>query len=101
MRRAVEPVGRVTGMQVAVVVDGRYRGVGEKRKFEALGKDELDGIPHLVAGAIGLADKRGERLVDECIPFAPITVPPDDRSVVEKTLGPYSDYLMYAGIALM
>ncbi|HEY2734347.1 MAG TPA: flagellar basal-body MS-ring/collar protein FliF, partial [Polyangiales bacterium] len=101
MRRAVEPVGRVTGMQVAVVVDGRYRGVGEKRKFEALGKDELDRIQHLVAGAIGIDEKRGDRIVVECIPFAPVTVPPDDRSVVEKTLGPYSDYLMYAGIALM
>jgi flagellar M-ring protein FliF len=101
LRRAVEPIGRVTGMQVAVVVDGRYRGTGDKRKFEALGKDELDRIQHLVAGAIGIDEKRGDRIVVECIAFAPVTLPPDDRTFVERELSPYSDYFLYAGIALM
>jgi flagellar M-ring protein FliF len=99
-RRAVEPVGRVTGMQVAVVVDGRYRGTGEKRKFEALGKDELDRISHLVAGAIGIDDKRGDRIVVECIAFAPAPPVIDDRSVVERAIGPYSDYVKYGLLAL-
>jgi flagellar M-ring protein FliF len=101
LRRAVEPVGRVTGMQVAVVVDGRYRGVGDKRKFEALGKDELDRIQHLVAGAIGIDEKRGDRIVVECIAFAPVTLPPDDRTFIQRELSPYSDYLLYGGIALL
>jgi flagellar M-ring protein FliF len=100
-RRAVEPVGRVTGMQVAVVVDGRYRGTGDKRKFQALGKDELDRLQHLVAGAIGIDEKRGDRIVVECIPFAPAAPIIDDRSIVERTVGPYSDYLKYAGLALL
>lgn len=101
LRRAVEPVGRVTGLQVAVVVDGRYKGTGEKRKFEALGQDELDRISKLVAGAIGLDEKRGDRIVVECIAFAPLTVPPDDRSMLERAVGPYSSYVMYALMALL
>ena len=99
-RRAVEPVGRVTGMQVAVVVDGRYRGAGDKRKFEALGKDELDRIQHLVAGAIGIDEKRGDRIVVECIAFAPPPPITDDRSILEKAVGPYSDYVQYGLLAL-
>jgi flagellar M-ring protein FliF len=101
VRRAVEPVGRVTGMQVAVVVDGRYTGQGEKRRFEALRKDELDRISHLVASAIGIDEKRGDRVVVECVPFAPQPPITDDRSMVEKALGPYTNYGMLALAALL
>jgi flagellar M-ring protein FliF len=101
MRRAVEPVGRVTGMQVAVVADGRYRGIGDKKKFESLSKDELDRIHNLVASAIGIDEKRGDKVIVECIAFAVAPPPIDDRSVVEKTLGPYEDYLKYIGMGLL
>lgn len=100
MRRAVEPVGRVTGLQVAVVADGRYRGAGDKRKFEALSQAELDRIQKLVAGAVGIDERRGDRVVVECIPFAPAAAPPDERSVVEKTLGPYAQYVLWALLAI-
>ncbi|HKU44567.1 MAG TPA: flagellar M-ring protein FliF C-terminal domain-containing protein, partial [Polyangiales bacterium] len=101
LRRAVEPVGRVTGMQVAVVVDGRYSGTGEKRRFEALRKDELDRIHNVVASAIGIDEKRGDRVVVECVPFAPQPAPLDDRSMVEKALGPYTNYAMLALVAVL
>lgn len=101
MRRAVEPVGRVTGMQVAVVVDGRYTGTGEKRRFEALRRDEIDRISHLVASAIGIDEKRGDRVVVECVPFAPQPPSVDDRSMVEKVLGPYTNYGMMALVGLL
>ncbi|HET8934181.1 MAG TPA: flagellar basal-body MS-ring/collar protein FliF [Polyangiales bacterium] len=100
MRRAVEPVGRVTGLQVAVVADGRYRGTGEKKKFEPLSKDELDRIQKLVAGAVGIDEKRGDRVVVECIAFAPVVAPPDDRTLVEKTFGPYTQYVLWALMAV-
>ena len=101
MHRAVEPVGRVTGLQVAVVVDGHYKGTGDKKKFEPLSKDEIDGISHLVANAIGIDEKRGDRIVVECIAFAPVTIPPDDLSALERAVGPYSNYVMYAALALL
>jgi flagellar M-ring protein FliF len=96
LRRAVEPVGRVTGMQVAVVVDGRYTGTGEKKRFEALRKDEIDRIHNVVASAIGIDEKRGDKVVVECVPFAPAPAIVDDRSMVERTLGPYTNYGMLA-----
>jgi flagellar M-ring protein FliF len=101
LRRAVEPVGRVTGLQVAVVVDGRYTGTGDKKRFEALRKDELDRIQNLVASAIGIDEKRGDRVVVECVPFAPPQPIPDDRSMVEKALGPYTNYAMLALVAVL
>lgn len=100
MRRAVEPVGRVTGLQVAVVADGRYRGTGEKKKFEPLSKDELDRIQKLVAGAVGIEEKRGDRVVVECIAFAPAAAPLDDRTIIEKTFGPYTQYVLWALMAI-
>ena len=100
MRRAVEPVGRVTGLQVAVVADGRYRGTGDKKKFEALSQTELDRIQKLVAGAVGISEKRGDRVVVECIPFAPAPAPIDDRTIVERLLGPYTQYVLWALLAL-
>jgi flagellar M-ring protein FliF len=100
MRRAVEPVGRVTGLQVAVVADGRYKGTGDKKKFEALGKDELDRIQKLVAGAVGIDEKRGDRVVVECIAFAPAAAPFDDRNIIDKTLGPYAQYLLWLLLAV-
>jgi flagellar M-ring protein FliF len=96
MRRAVEPVGRVTGLQVAVVADGRYRGTGDKKKFEPLSKDELDRIQKLVAGAVGIDEKRGDRVVVECIAFAPAPAPFDDRTIIEKAFGPYTQYVLWA-----
>lgn len=101
LRRAVEPVGRVTGLQVAVVVDGRYTGTGDKRRFEALRKDELDRISNFVASAIGIDEKRGDRVVVECVPFAPQPPILDDRSMVEKALGPYTNYAMLALVAVL
>lgn len=101
LRRAVEPVGRVTGLQVAVVADGRYKVTGDKRKFEALSQDEIERIQKLVAGAVGVDDKRGDRVVVECIPFAPPNIPADDRSALERAVGPYSNYVMYALMAML
>jgi flagellar biosynthesis/type III secretory pathway M-ring protein FliF/YscJ len=100
MRRAVEPVGRVTGLQVAVVADGRYRGTGDKKKFEPLSKDELDRIQKLVASAVGVDEKRGDLVTVECIAFAPAAVPLDDRTIFEKVLGPYAQYVLWALLAL-
>lgn len=91
LRHSVEPVGRVKGLQVAVVVDGKWVGEGEERKFEPLPKKELDKIRSLVATAVGLDEQRGDRVTVECVPFA--EVPQYEPSLLEKILGPYVEYL--------
>lgn len=77
LRKAVEPVGRITNMQVAVVVDGTWTGTGDKRKFEPLPQAELDRIAHIVTPALGIDEKRGDKVVVECIPFPNLTLPPE------------------------
>lgn len=69
-RRAVEPVGRVSRLSVAVVVDGTYKGKGEKRTFVARSPSELTVIKNVVAAAAGIKDERGDRVTVECVPFA-------------------------------
>ncbi len=106
LRRAVEPVGRVTGLQVAVVVDGKWSGVGAKRKFDTRPKDEIDRISHIVASAVGLDEKRGDKLVVECVPFVAAASDVITESAFERVIGPYTKYastLLYvlAAIALL
>jgi flagellar M-ring protein FliF len=91
-RRAVEPVGRVTGLQVAVVVDGKWRGVGAKRKFEALPQEQLERLSHLVSSAIGVDDKRGDKVVVECVAFADTAVPEAGDSELDRKIERYTKY---------
>ena len=91
LRRSIEPVGRVTGLQIAVIVDGTWSGEGEQRTFEPLPKGELDKIRGLIASAAGIDEERGDRVTIESVPFAEAQA--YEPSLVEKTLGPYTDYI--------
>ena len=81
LRRGVEPVGRVTGVQVAVVVDGRWSGKEPKRKFTPLPKADLDRIQNITASALGLDSKRGDKVLVECVPFVTAAAPGPDNAV--------------------
>ncbi|MCB9621339.1 MAG: flagellar M-ring protein FliF, partial [Sandaracinus sp.] len=70
IRRAVEPVGRVERLQVAVVVDGVWSGEGASRRFEARPTEELDRIREVVSHAVGVVESRGDRIAVSCVPFA-------------------------------
>lgn len=70
VRRAVEPVGRVGRLSVAVVVDGTWQGKGDKRKFVARPAAELLTIKNVVATAVGSKEERGDKVTVECVPFA-------------------------------
>jgi flagellar M-ring protein FliF len=70
VRRAVEPVGRIQGLQVAVVVDGYWNVTKNQRKFTPRSKAELDRIKEIVASAVGLNATRGDRITIDCMPFA-------------------------------
>jgi flagellar M-ring protein FliF len=101
VRRAVEPVGRVEKLQVAVVVDGRYAGKGRARRFVPRSADELTRLQAIVESAAGLQRERGDRLTVECVRFAAPAVPagrPDLGPV--DPLERFEPYLPYAAGAL-
>ena len=106
LKHAVEPVGRVVRLQVAVVVDGKWTGEGEERSFEPMPQKEREQIKALVATAVGLDDERGDRITVESLPFAE-PLGHGELSLLEKLLGPYADQLptllaiLVGGILLM
>jgi flagellar M-ring protein FliF len=76
VRRAVEPVGRVARLSVAVVVDGSWQGEGAKRTFVARSPAELATIKSVVSTAAGTKEERGDKITVECVPFADKPIEP-------------------------
>ncbi|MEM9068646.1 MAG: flagellar basal-body MS-ring/collar protein FliF [Myxococcota bacterium] len=69
-RRAVEPVGRIERLHVAVVVDGTWTGEGDDRSFTARDDEELARLQDVVAHAVGVTADRGDEITVNCVPFA-------------------------------
>ncbi|MGB0679246.1 MAG: flagellar basal-body MS-ring/collar protein FliF [Polyangiales bacterium] len=68
---AIEAVGRLKRLHVAVIVDGHWSTTKKgKRKYKARSKDELKRIKAIVAGAAGIDAERGDQIAVECVPFA-------------------------------
>ncbi len=85
VRRAVEPLGRVTRLSVAVVVDGTWEGEGDARHFVPRTAEELARIRSVVMSAAGLRDDRGDSLTVECVPFVIPT--PDAEALAAASPG--------------
>jgi len=68
-RHAVEPVGRVERLSVAVAVDGRWRTKGKNREFVARTPGELARIQGIVSSAAGLDPTRGDSIRVEGMRF--------------------------------
>ncbi len=98
VRRAVEPLGRVERLQVAVVVDGVWSGEGARRSFEARPAEELERIREVVAHAVGVVETRGDRIAVSCVPFADQETPAVDP--VEALLAPYRPWFEPAAVLL-
>jgi len=72
--RILEPVGRITRVSVAVLVDGTYKSTTEKggastREFVARGGEEIQKIEALVKRAVNFDPDRGDRVEVVNIPF--------------------------------
>lgn len=70
--REVEPLGRVTRLSIAVVVDGHWEGEGDARHFVPRTDEELARIRSVVTSAAGLREDRGDTLTVECVPFVAV-----------------------------
>lgn len=85
VRRAVEPVGRLQRLHVAVVVDGIWSGEGDSRTFKPRDEAELTQLKAIIASAVGLDEERGDRLTVECVPLVDIPVPePVELTLIEQ-----------------
>ncbi len=74
--RTIEPVGTLSKMSVAILVDGRYEeaapgkdGKPVKAKYIPRSPDELQKIEALVKGAVGFNIERGDQVSIQNIPF--------------------------------
>ena len=94
VRHAVEPVGRIRRLNVAVVVDGLWEGEGEERTFSIRSDEELAQIRTIVSSAAGIDEERGDRVTVECVAFPGSAVlPPEEEP---DPLAEYRAYLPYA-----
>lgn len=71
--RIVEPVGTLSKVSVAVMVDGKYDAAGKtaaaKPKYVPRTPDELQKIESLVKSAVGFNAERGDQLTVANVPF--------------------------------
>lgn len=99
VHRAVSPIGRLSRLTVAVVVDGTWTGEGAERTFEPRPEEEMNRIRALASTAAGLDESRGDVITVECVPFH---VSSASETAAEPD--PYQAFLdaygLYAAIAL-
>lgn len=67
--RTIAPVGVVQQLSVAVLVDGTYTEENGQRTFVPRPQEELDRLAELVKSAVGLDERRGDRLSVSSAPF--------------------------------
>lgn len=73
--RTIEPVGNLSKLSVAILVDGKYQsgaakgGEGEKSSYVPRSPEELQKIEGLVKSAVGFNAERGDQVTVANIPF--------------------------------
>ncbi len=107
--RVLEPVGKLTRVSVAVLVDGTYRLVPQKggeplREFVPRSPEELQKIEALVKRAVGFEAERGDKVEVVNIPFQTAeSVPADPEhapSAWRKTFEGIVPYVKHGAIGL-
>jgi flagellar M-ring protein FliF len=99
VHRAVEPIGRVTRLSVAVLIDGHWEGEGEERRFVTRPEEELARIRSVVATAAGIRQERGDTLSVECVPF--VLPPASDEEAAASAATATSTTLVAVSAAVL
>ena len=98
VRRAIEPVGRLRRLHVAVVVDGDWEGEGDARKFVPRPPSELTQLRTIIASAVGIDEERGDQLTVECVPLITPAAPELGPQTWVDEMMPYAPHAL-AGLA--
>lgn len=102
-RHTVEPVGRVTRINVAAIVDGKWSKPakpGGESTFTPLPAAELEKIKGVIASAVGADQARGDRITVECVPFPTVDLETGPHDPIAALLEKYEPYLKYVGMLL-
>lgn len=80
--RTIEPVGTLSKVSVAILVDGKYEGAegASKTKYVPRTPDELQKIESLAKSAVGFNNNRGDQLTVANIPFSDAAQSENDTS---------------------
>jgi flagellar M-ring protein FliF len=100
MHREVEPLGRVTRLSIAVVVDGSWEGEGADRRFVPRGDAELARIRAVVASAAGVLEARGDSIVVECVPFEGRRTTDQPATLEPDAMGALPTWVWLSGVAV-
>lgn len=97
VKHSVAPIGRLQRLTVAAVVDGTWKGEGEKATFQKRSAEELKQLKALVANAVGADLSRGDEVTLECVPMPRIDTADFETDVVDPfgPLKPYRPVLPY------
>ncbi|MDY6862728.1 MAG: flagellar basal-body MS-ring/collar protein FliF [Thermodesulfobacteriota bacterium] len=82
VRNIVEPMGRITRLSVAVMLDGTYQNIsdvkdGMTKKYIPRTQEEIAKYQSIIKNAVGYNEKRGDQIVVTNIPFEVIEKAPD------------------------
>lgn len=87
-RRVSEPVGRVSKLDVAVLVDYVNRGNEQRPNFQARSAQELAEIKEIVESAVGTQGDRGDRVAVRSVRFHREAEPEPPKDIL-KPVRPY------------
>ncbi len=105
-----EPLIKVKRVSVAVVVDGIYKSIKNKKgkvvgyKFQPLPKTTINNIQQAVMSAIGYSKQRGDRVTVTCMRFASIAGSASEGHGLLKGGGKvlnFANYYKYALVAFL
>lgn len=75
VRRMMTEGGAITGLSVAVLVEGRYEGSGDDRVYTKYSDEEIQKFESLVRTAIGYDESRGDKVEVIDMPFRQVETP--------------------------
>lgn len=107
VRKIVEPIGDIKRISLAIVVDGKYEKVKEKKKevlkYTPRSQKELADIKGIVARAVGYDEERGDKIEVLNVPFE-VEPMADEKEAIESAerkemIYGFGKYGFYAAIA--
>jgi len=99
LRKTVKPIGQITRLSVAAVLDGKYEDAKDDKgfivkKFVPRSQQEMDQFMAIVKKSMGFNEDRGDQISVESLPFSTAeAVAPDTRFDISKMRKDYGNII--------